>query len=426
MKTEWLISCNTDYYDIINAFKELSIIEWKQSITPVIGDIVFIYVTKSKSVRYRCVVNDINIETPRIDDSKFTIDDTKFGNYGKYMELKLLENFDEQLLPLSDLKSHGLKTVEWATNLSKNPSLHDYIYEIISEYLLDSEYDRNYPSKYKTELGITQKNWEEMLVNENIFKEKDIIFIKRLYSSPHHGNKCKYLAIEEGVAPQSYNKPVVALARRIQKHLSLNPIFNDKDEEVFWRVPFWGFKDKDGLFEWKLKPELAKAVETIFPELLNSIINDEQDEKLINELKNINLSNIPETFEYSKEIQTKPEAISSKGHKSYPRDRNISINALVHADFCCELDKSHTSFISQSTHKRYMEPHHLIPIGKTDLIGMNLDREQNIVSLCSNCHNEIHYGENRKQLVEILFIQRKELLEEIGINIDLNSLLSFY
>ena len=61
-----------------------------------------------------------------------------------------------------------------------------------------------------------------------------------------------------------------------------------------------------------------------------------------------------------------------------------------------------------------------------DSFDVSLDREENIVSLCSNCHNEIHYGRDAKILIEKLYSDRKELLESIGISITFDELLEMY
>lgn len=424
--TEWIIECNTDEYDIRNAFKSLKKIDWKQSTNVKADDIVFIYVTDTQSIRYRCKVNTTDLEVPDIDDSDYTLDDTHYGNYGRYMELELLENIPDNLLTFHDMKNHGLKTVRGPIILNNNETLQSYINSAITDILIESEYDKNYFQKFKTDLGISQKQWEEMLQNEKIFHEKDIKLIKRIFLSPHHGNKCKYLSEEEGLEPQAYNKPVVALARRIENYLNLKPIFRDNGEEVFWRVPFWGFKDNDGLFEWKLKPELALAVANVFPELCVISVNDEQDTELIEDLKKSNFSNVPESFEYTGISKQKPHAIIIKGQKTYPRNRNVAINALAHANFTCECNSEHKSFISKTTHRRYMEPHHLIPLCYTDDFDVSLDCEENIVSLCSNCHNEIHYGEDGKELIKKLYKQRKEFLKKIGIEVKLEQLLNYY
>lgn len=183
---------------------------------------------------------------------------------------------------------------------------------------------------------------------------------------------------------------------------------------------------KDGLFEWKLQPELANAVAYLFPELDLKQINDEEDEKLILDIKKASLYEVEEGFEYQGTPKTKPEQIVIKGHKTYPRDRKASINALSHAGFKCEFDSKHPTFIRKNSNKPYTETHHLVPMGYSDSFDVSLDVPENIVSLCSNCHNEIHYGKDAKRLVEKLYNERKEVLKSAGIDISLEELLKMY
>jgi 5-methylcytosine-specific restriction endonuclease McrA len=94
---------------------------------------------------------------------------------------------------------------------------------------------------------------------------------------------------------------------------------------------------------------------------------------------------------------------------TYLRDPVVSRHALMRARHRCEIDASHLSFTRRNSSDPYMEPHHLIPMSMTDRFGLNLDREQNIFSLCSNCHNQIHYGTKNdvRLLLSILFLSRK-------------------
>ena len=73
-----------------------------------------------------------------------------------------------------------------------------------------------------------------------------------------------------------------------------------------------------------------------------------------------------------------------------------------------------------------MEPHHLIPMSFSDRFENSLDNEANIVSLCSNCHNEIHYGKDAYKLIEKLYNQRKNVLSQAGIEITLEELIKAY
>ncbi|EOA8513272.1 HNH endonuclease [Staphylococcus aureus] len=77
--------------------------------------------------------------------------------------------------------------------------------------------------------------------------------------------------------------------------------------------------------------------------------------------------------------------------------------------------------------KGYTEPHHLIPISKYkdfDYKNCSLDTMENIVSLCSHCHNLLHYGkfEDKKPILEKLFNERKKALSAVGLDITLEKL----
>jgi len=98
----------------------------------------------------------------------------------------------------------------------------------------------------------------------------------------------------------------------------------------------------------------------------------------------------------------------------------------VHANFQCEIDSMHHTFIRKNCDFPYTEAHHLIPLAYQDYFKYSLDIEENIISLCSNCHNEIHYGINAGILIEKLYNERKELLRKKNIEITLDKLLSFY
>lgn len=123
--------------------------------------------------------------------------------------------------------------------------------------------------------------------------------------------------------------------------------------------------------------------------------------------------------------KTKPNKISSNTTK-YPRNKEISENALRLANYKCEYNKEHETFIRKKNHLPYMEPHHLIPLEFQDYFEYSLDVEANIISLCSHCHNEIHYGKNNEELIKKSYEQRKEDLKKCGIEIPLNKLYSLY
>ncbi|MCI8394268.1 MAG: hypothetical protein HFH86_02145 [Bacilli bacterium] len=114
---------------------------------------------------------------------------------------------------------------------------------------------------------------------------------------------------------------------------------------------------------------------------------------------------------------------------SYPRSSTLSRKALQLAGHRCTIHLEHPSFLRRDLDVLYMEPHHFIPIEMTAYFQVNLDVLDNIFCLCSNCHNQIHYGrkEDARQLVETLFSLRKDkICQMLGREITLQELYQIY
>lgn len=112
-KTYWIIPCNLGNYEVISAYKTLDIVDWKQSSnlkSAKIDDIVFIYLTSPmQSIKYMCRIKKVNKPYSTIDDKQFMIDGQPYINYGNYMELELLSDFENESIHLTSLKEHGMK-----------------------------------------------------------------------------------------------------------------------------------------------------------------------------------------------------------------------------------------------------------------------------------------------------------------------------
>ena len=74
------------------------------------------------------------------------------------------------------------------------------------------------------------------------------------------------------------------------------------------------------------------------------------------------------------------------------RDRIMVRQVFQASDFRCEIDTEHTTFISQSFHKQYVEGHHLIPLEVQNSVDTSLDVYANIIALCPTCHRFLHFG----------------------------------
>lgn len=155
----------------------------------------------------------------------------------------------------------------------------------------------------------------------------------------------------------------------------------------------------------------------------NSILTDEQEKEEISK-SDCREDTVQPNYDETKKKRSEPVMIN--GQKHYERDIKEAKKALKRANYSCEICSKHPTFIRKKDGLPYTEPHHLIPMSFSSDFSENLDREQNIVSLCSNCHNQIHYGEGAKEMILKLFDERKAILEIIGIKISKTKLLRMY
>ncbi len=115
-----------------------------------------------------------------------------------------------------------------------------------------------------------------------------------------------------------------------------------------------------------------------------------------------------------------------EGGLYYPRDIKMAAIALKNANYKCEANSNHKCFLKKSNGMPYTEVHHLIPLAYHYKFDKSLDIPENITSLCSNCHNEIHYGQDANKLITKLFNKREEKLRKAGIVVSLNELIEMY
>ena len=161
----------------------------------------------------------------------------------------------------------------------------------------------------------------------------------------------------------------------------------------------------------------------------NKILLDENNNADGALLRDINLI-VRNDKEYDYNYENKPKIKQNptiqNGIKIHKRDKRVSINALANAKFLCEVNNKHFTFIRKNTDLNYTEPHHLIPMAYSDMFTFSLDVEENMVSLCSNCHNQIHYGRDYKDMLKKLYDERIEKLKKVGLYITFEELLEKY
>ncbi|MCT2910521.1 HNH endonuclease [Weissella confusa] len=130
-------------------------------------------------------------------------------------------------------------------------------------------------------------------------------------------------------------------------------------------------------------------------------------------------------------VKDTPQKISAQvinETTQFVRNKKVSIQSLANADYSCEFDTSHQSFISRFTGKMYVEAHHLIPLSNQHQFKYSLDVPANIVSLCPNCHKTVHYGDEEQvlKITNYLLTSRKSRLSSSNIDVDSTRLKTFY
>jgi 5-methylcytosine-specific restriction protein A len=134
----------------------------------------------------------------------------------------------------------------------------------------------------------------------------------------------------------------------------------------------------------------------------------------------------------SSEPEDKPQPIrppkETNNGKVYPRNLSYAKKALEKANFLCEVDNAHETFISKATNQQYVEAHHLIPLQFQEEFLYSLDVPSNIVSLCPNCHRKLHFAsiEQKKEILEKLLENRHNRLKEFAIDISKDKLFEIY
>jgi 5-methylcytosine-specific restriction protein A len=124
----------------------------------------------------------------------------------------------------------------------------------------------------------------------------------------------------------------------------------------------------------------------------------------------------------------KKKRTNSAGSSSWLRDPDMAFTAIYSANFKCEVNPRHETFISPVTSKPFMEAHHLIPMEFQNDFEYSIDVPENIISLCPNCHRAFHNSTDKikSALVRSFFAERKIFLRKREISLIEDDLLRYY
>ncbi len=139
-------------------------------------------------------------------------------------------------------------------------------------------------------------------------------------------------------------------------------------------------------------------------------------------------------FAEGEELRGKTEAltnldmivpIAGKGEiliEKWIRSTIIKKQIFEIAEYKCEINPEHNTFIAQSSGKQYMEGHYAIPMKMQGKFNSSIDIYANVICLCPICHRQLHYGltEDKKAMLYQIYDDRGERLARSGIKLSKN------
>ncbi len=164
-------------------------------------------------------------------------------------------------------------------------------------------------------------------------------------------------------------------------------------------------------------------------EFLNSfklkLYTEDEDTKYQNDIQKIKLLNNTKSKD---DPAPKKSLVQKNGKFLYPRSPLNALTALKNANYKCEINIKHNTFISKVSKENYVEAHHLIPLSFYQEFDISLDVPSNIISLCPNCHRMVHLGNSNEinKILTFLYEKRADRLKRAGIHITVEDLQYFY
>jgi 5-methylcytosine-specific restriction protein A len=245
-------------------------------------------------------------------------------------------------------------------------------------------------------LDITESQWERLLLDKNVFTEKDINLMLELYNCDFCKEKASVLAKKLNVCDHIVlNNQIGLLGKRIvnklpdikypKKYAPLNL------PDIEYRlIPFEGEDDDDnpGHYYWILRLELENALKNLID--VGAINNDQIDTTEIpsNDVKNL--------YEGAK------KQVTVNAYERNRKARNICIKKYGNRCSACDFDFE----------KKYgeiginfIEVHHIIPLHEIN-DKYRIDPIADLRPVCSNCHSMLHKA-------NITIEQLKKILEKV-------------
>ncbi|MCR5101732.1 MAG: EVE domain-containing protein [Butyrivibrio sp.] len=135
----------------------------------------------------------------------------------------------------------------------------------ISNYLNDTGEKKEEWLEADYNPEISKEQWIKLLNDDDVFTDQAMEIVTRMRDYGGQAT-CSQLSIKYGETVNFYNMGSTALAKRIAKKTHCVLRTDEKGKTRYWSVLYMGRyadKDEEGVFVWKLRDELAAALEEV-------------------------------------------------------------------------------------------------------------------------------------------------------------------
>lgn len=179
---------------------------------------------------------------------------------------------------------------------------------------------------------------------------------------------------------------------------------------------------KSRAFTWTLNSKGRMLVKEKYHNNMDDFVIDELDNVRIQNARTYNPQDLTNAED------RKPETVNVKSKAKYKTDPRITKSYIHNIDYICEFNNNHITFSSKRTKRNYVEGHHLVPMKAQKDYKFNIDRSENVVSLCPVCHKQVHLGDKDERVKVLTKIYKLKLLKmnNIGLDISFEDLFNKY
>ena len=127
--------------------------------------------------------------------------------------------------------------------------------------------DRDYFGEYQKKSCYSVQQWEKIITNEAFVSPTELAILKEIFLSANHAAPLSQLSFRHKKDISYFVDKMNQLASNIGRPNGYSVDVDLEGNEYWWYLLFWGKKNKLSGLEWKLIPELAEAIEYVYPEL---------------------------------------------------------------------------------------------------------------------------------------------------------------